>query len=587
MAKPRELALGVMAGVLLGLLDRLGQGNRTFEMPDQPRHAMRFHGRQQGIEAALPQRARFVERAGLHHEFEAEVDPAVQRVALGREEDLHDARRVEQRRQPVAMPSGDRPPGRLHDLQGARNADAVRGTQTGGRQWIQPCQFGMERRHTRCFEPRPHGGPNLRRHRRDRREATCQGLEIEPAAAGKDCQPPVAARPRERHGGIFDEATDRIILRGIDMAVKQVRRPREVAKPRPRRDDVKVAIDLHGVRIDDNAIDFLGQRKRECRLAARGRPCDKHRLQSANRSAVHAMTHVATLIANPSRPMADDIVARAIGVLPGSGRTEWLEPGLAVDIPFTPGGENRNRDFADRVRAKLEGAPVDVVVQATAGRRKRLFLADMDSTMIGQECVDELADFVGKKAHVAAITERAMRGEIEFAPALRERVALLAGLSADVVDKVVATRITLMPGARTLVHTMRRHGAHTCLVSGGFTVFTSRIAALIGFDENRGNELVLGPDRRFSGRVAEPVLGRDAKLETLVELRQRFGLEKHATLVAGDGANDLLMIDDAGLGVAYHAKPLVAAAAGARIDYGDLTALLYAQGYRRNEFVEA
>ena len=299
------------------------------------------------------------------------------------------------------------------------------------------------------------------------------------------------------------------------------------------------------------------------------------------------MTHVATLVANPAQRMPDDVALRAADALPRAGAAAWLAPGIAVDIRFTAADETDNRILADRVRAALGGAGVDVVVQTVAGRRKRLFVADMDSTMIGQECVDELADFVGQKARVAAITERAMRGEIEFAPALRERVALLAGLPAAVVDEVIEKRITLTPGGRELVQTMRREGAHTCLVSGGFTVFTARIAALIGFDENRGNRLVIGDDGRFSGAVAEPVLGRDAKLETLTELRVRFGLARDETLVAGDGANDLLMIGDAGLGVAYRAKPMVAQAAAARIDHGDLTALLYAQGYRREEFAEA
>jgi phosphoserine phosphatase len=298
------------------------------------------------------------------------------------------------------------------------------------------------------------------------------------------------------------------------------------------------------------------------------------------------MTHVATLIANPAQRMPGDIGLRAAGALPGAGTAAWLDPGIALDIRFTPAGEIDNRTMADQVRAALGSAAIDVVVQKAAGRRKRLFVADMDSTMIGQECVDELADFVGQKARVAAITERAMRGEIEFAPALRERIALLAGLPAAVVDEVIAKRITLTPGGRTLVRTMRHHGAHTCLVSGGFTVFTTRIAALIGFDENRGNRLVVGDDGRFSGTVAEPVLGRDAKLATLEELRLRLGLARDDTLVAGDGANDLLMIGGAGLGVAYRAKPMVAQAAAARIDHGDLTALLYAQGYRREEFVE-
>jgi phosphoserine phosphatase len=205
--------------------------------------------------------------------------------------------------------------------------------------------------------------------------------------------------------------------------------------------------------------------------------------------------------------------------------------------------------------------------------------------MIGQECIDELADFVGVKAHVAGITERAMRGEIEFEPALRERVALLKDLPVSVVDDVLAKHITLTPGGRELVATMRAHGAYTCLVSGGFTLFTRAVAARIGFQENRANELVVR-DGKFIGEVKEPILGRAAKLATLVDLMESFDLDDIDSLVVGDGANDLAMIQAAGLGVAYHAKPAVAAAAAARIDHGDLTALLYAQGYRRDEFVE-
>jgi phosphoserine phosphatase len=299
------------------------------------------------------------------------------------------------------------------------------------------------------------------------------------------------------------------------------------------------------------------------------------------------MTQVATLIADPSHPMPDDVARQAVRNLPAARAPVWLDRGFALDIPFSPPGESDHRVAAAALRAALGGARIDVVVQQAAGRRKRMLLADMDSTMIGEECVDELADFIGQKTRVAAITERAMRGEIEFASALRERVALLAGLPASAVDEVMAKRITLTPGGRTLVQTMRRHGAYTCLVSGGFTVFTARIAALIGFHETRGNRLIIGDDGRFAGTVAEPVLGRDAKLETLRELRGKLGLARNDTLVVGDGANDLKMIGDAGLGVAFRAKPLVAEAAGARIDYGDLTALLYVQGYRREEFVEA
>jgi phosphoserine phosphatase len=209
----------------------------------------------------------------------------------------------------------------------------------------------------------------------------------------------------------------------------------------------------------------------------------------------------------------------------------------------------------------------------------------MDSTMIGQECIDELAGYAGLKAHIAAITERAMRGEIAFEPALRERVALLKGLSLSVADEVIEKRLTLTPGGRTLVQTMRRSGAHTCLVSGGFTLFTRRVATMIGFDENRGNTLVTDGEK-LSGTVAEPVLGREAKLATLIELRQRLGLSVAETLAVGDGANDLAMIEAAGLGVAFHAKPKVAESAQARVDHGDLTALLYCQGYARADFVE-
>jgi phosphoserine phosphatase len=213
-----------------------------------------------------------------------------------------------------------------------------------------------------------------------------------------------------------------------------------------------------------------------------------------------------------------------------------------------------------------------------------LFLADMDSTMIEQECIDELADLVGLKAEVAAITERAMRGEIAFEPALRERVALLRGLPVEVVDQLLRDHITLTPGGATLVATMRANGAYTCLVSGGFTVFTGPIGRRLGFDEDRANRLVV-ENGRLTGTVEEPILGREAKLATLRELRERLRLAREDTLAVGDGANDLAMLGEAGLGVAFRAKPSVAAAAQARVEHADLTALLFIQGYAADEFV--
>jgi phosphoserine phosphatase len=294
------------------------------------------------------------------------------------------------------------------------------------------------------------------------------------------------------------------------------------------------------------------------------------------------MSLVATFICNPADPALDTTIVEAfLAVLPSPGTPRWLFDEVAIDIPFA--GEGEVHKIEARLRDLRGDMPIDIVVQAEAVRRKKLFLADMDSTMIGQECIDELAEFAGLKARVSAITERAMRGEIAFEPALRERVALLKDLPVSVVDEVLAKRIKLTPGGRQLVMTMRAHGAYTCLISGGFTLFTRPIAATIGFQENRANELVVA-DGKLTGDVREPIIGRDAKLATLTELRESF--DEIDTLAVGDGANDLGMIEAAGLGVAYHAKPAVSAAASARIDHGDLTALLYAQGYTRAEFVE-
>ena len=299
------------------------------------------------------------------------------------------------------------------------------------------------------------------------------------------------------------------------------------------------------------------------------------------------MTHVATLICNPAAPALDEpALARAAAACPAASAPRWLEPGVAADLPFTAGTDIDKRHVVDALRAALGNLPVDIAVQPVAHRRKHLLLADMDSTMIGQECVDELASMVGLKAQVAAITERAMRGEIAFAPALRERVALLRNLPVSVVDELMVGHITLTPGGPTLVRTMRAHGAYTCLISGGFTLFAERIAGLIGFDESRANHLMVEGER-LTGEVAEPVLGADAKLGALRELAAQHGIAISQTMTVGDGANDLAMIEAAGLGVAYRAKPVVAARAHVRVEHGDLTALLYLQGYAREEFVGA
>lgn len=236
------------------------------------------------------------------------------------------------------------------------------------------------------------------------------------------------------------------------------------------------------------------------------------------------------------------------------------------------------------VEAVIGGLRIDACVQPAAGRKKRLLIADMDSTIINVECIDELADFAGVKAQVSEITERAMRGELDFEGALKARVAMLKGLPLADLQRAYDERVRLNPGARTLVRTMTAHHAKAFLVSGGFDFFTRRVAAAAGFDANRANTLVEAGDV-LAGTVGEPILGKAAKLAALNEEAARLGIPLAATLAVGDGANDLAMIEASGLGVAYRAKPIVAAQADAKVDHADLTALLYFQGYRASEFV--
>ncbi|MDH4990523.1 phosphoserine phosphatase SerB [Aquamicrobium lusatiense] len=293
------------------------------------------------------------------------------------------------------------------------------------------------------------------------------------------------------------------------------------------------------------------------------------------------MPLIATLISNPSSRSLSATLADKASAAVHASEVHWLAECEACDVVL-PG--DLDEDAATQLlRDSVADAPVDVAVQDPASRRKKILIADMDSTMIDQECIDELADEVGLKEHVAAITARAMNNEIAFEPALRERVALLRDLDITIVDHIVRNRLTLAAGGQALVATMRANGAWTALVSGGFDVFTSRIAAMLGFHEDRANRLV-EQNGRLSGEVVEPILGRAAKADTLNEISARLNLTPADAIAVGDGANDLDMIRLSGTGVALHAKPSVAAQAKVRIDHGDLTALLYLQGYRREEF---
>ncbi|MEM8580495.1 MAG: phosphoserine phosphatase SerB [Pseudomonadota bacterium] len=289
--------------------------------------------------------------------------------------------------------------------------------------------------------------------------------------------------------------------------------------------------------------------------------------------------YIATLLTNPSAPKLDTSLIDSLRGAWGGGDVIWLSQGEAAEFEIA-----KIPDTLWDVWGDLQRVKVDLVVQPAEGRRKKMLLADMDSTMIQQECIDELADEAGVGARVSEITARAMNGELDFEAALRERVGLLQGLDVAVIDRVLETRITLMPGGQELVATTKAQGAYCALVSGGFTAFTRRVADRLGFDENRANTL-LTEDGKLTGEVADPILGRDAKVKALKEITARLGLSPDDVMAVGDGANDLGMLGLAGAGVALHAKPIVAAECDRRINFGDLSALLFLQGFARSEFV--
>jgi phosphoserine phosphatase len=286
----------------------------------------------------------------------------------------------------------------------------------------------------------------------------------------------------------------------------------------------------------------------------------------------------ATLLTAPNRPALDRATVESLRNAWGGGDARWLDPGVAAEFALQAVPENRWE-----VWQGLQAMGVDLVVQPSAGRRKQVLLADMDSTMIQQECIDELADEAGVGAKVAGITARAMNGELDFEDALRERVALLRGLPEATIQTVIRDRITLMPGGPVALATMKANGAYAALVSGGFTAFTAAIAARLGFDENRANVLGVA-DGVLTGTVAEPILGKAAKVSALQDICARLSLSPAQVMAVGDGANDLGMLGAAGAGVALHAKPSVAAQCDIRINHGDLTALLFIQGYAREDF---
>lgn len=285
-----------------------------------------------------------------------------------------------------------------------------------------------------------------------------------------------------------------------------------------------------------------------------------------------------TLLTSPAQPTLEPALVESLRNAWGGGDAVWLSPDEAAEFPIMHKPDNLAETWAE-----CQAMKTDLCIQTTGHRRKQLLLADMDSTMIQQECIDELAAEIGVGERVADITARAMNGELDFEAALIERVSLLKGYNADIIDTVLANRITYAPGGRTLVRTMKSNGARAVLISGGFIAFAEKVAKELGFDDAQANTLEVS-NNVLTGEVGRPILGREAKVDALNKISAQMGIKLTQTLAVGDGANDLGMLHRSGMGVALHAKPAVAAQVDLRINFGDLSSLLFLQGYSRKDF---
>ncbi len=592
MGKPGRLPFGVLAGGDDGAAGCLAQRDLAAQTGREFGHAVGPHGGQRWVQAGGDEGAHFVERADLQHGIEAAGDGGAQ----------GGTRRVKQDRVQVpgggfgmccGVPGGKAASGAAPYFPGTGEALAVGGAQGGGGVRVGVGQARVQgggadgcQQVARFQAGLGAGIGQVGQPLGDRRE-------IEAGAAAQDRQAPL--RVGRLHGGQSLRAPPGQVagLSGGADAVERVRDERFVGRGGARGEHTQLGVDLHGISVDDGAAEALGEVEGECRLAAAGRTGHDERAPGRVRTCrwrTHfawpigrapagspLMSYVLTLVAQREATRLTQGAIDRVRDAVGGGRTpRILSPDEAADI-----GGVASDDLAP-ARAALEGAPVDVLVSRERGRRRQLLVADMDSTIVTSETLDELAAYAGLKESVSAITRRSMNGEIDFREALRERVGLLRGLKLDALEATWRS-VELTPGAESLVATMRWFGARTALVSGGFTFFTSRVAALCGFDHHRANVL-LDDGVALTGEVGEPILDRDAKLATMRQLARAAGLRRGATLAVGDGANDLAMLREAGLGVAFRAKPVVAAEVGNRVDFADLRALLFVQGYPATAF---
>jgi phosphoserine phosphatase len=539
-------------------------------MGDQGAQAQQLGGRQGRIE--IGQHQRLFQPAISQHRLEPLADACPQKWPLRIEHEARQAHVLQQRRTRVALPMHQGPACRFEYFIGAQGPLRIAGPQLRGSLGIAFCQAGMQCLDTDANQQGARLGANFRRNRWDVGKPVGQRREVEPGAADEDGNLLHHPHLFQSPARIACVTTHGISLAGGDMAIEKMRRAGTRIGIRLRRQNRCFGIDLHGIGIDHRAANMLRQCQSRGGLAARGGACNKHGVNF----------HRSSMSAFVLNVIGDGAASELFAPL-GLGKAHILSPGRAFDLPVAT--QDREPLLA-AARSFAEGLKLDINVVATAKRKKKLLIADMDSTIINVECLDELADMAGLKPQIAAITERAMRGELEFEAALRERVGMLKGLGLDALERTYVERVRLNPGAKNLLATMRANGAHTMLVSGGFGYFTSRVAEAAGFHVERGNTL-LDDGVALTGQVATPILGREAKLQALEETVANLNLDYAETLAVGDGANDLAMIQRAGMGVAYHAKPVVAAAAGASIDHNDLTALLYLQGYTDAEIVAA